>query len=205
MIGAAGQVSGYLAFGTSMDYMYEELKVPYPITIEVWGENGEGKRPKKTGMLRGGGGSGVGWRRRRQERRRGLLLMREGGDEEDGPRFEKEEVEEVGVFGGGGSVVVTSEDDAQEGRVVHGRGLKFSHSADRCIRMFNPAQDHEYRGVIANWVNAILLFTDHLVKNYHVDPPSPPPATVAPAYVRDTERIFLRRRHGRGDGAGEGR
>lgn len=25
----------YLAFGTSMDYMYERLHVPYPLTIEV--------------------------------------------------------------------------------------------------------------------------------------------------------------------------
>ena len=25
----------YLAYGTSMDYMYKELHVPYPLTVEV--------------------------------------------------------------------------------------------------------------------------------------------------------------------------
>jgi hypothetical protein len=35
-----------------MDYLYEELNVPYPITIEVWGENGEGKRPKAGALTR---------------------------------------------------------------------------------------------------------------------------------------------------------
>jgi len=41
--GPAGAVSGYLAFGTSMDYMYSQLHVPYPITIEVYGGGREGK------------------------------------------------------------------------------------------------------------------------------------------------------------------
>jgi hypothetical protein len=41
--GAAGQVSGYLAFGTSMDYFYQQLKTPYPITVEVYGPDGTGK------------------------------------------------------------------------------------------------------------------------------------------------------------------
>ena len=49
-------MSGYLAYGTSMDYLYQELKTPYPLTFELWGENGEGKRPPPRGgggMLRG--------------------------------------------------------------------------------------------------------------------------------------------------------
>ena len=25
----------YLAYGTSMDYLYQELQVPYPLTVEV--------------------------------------------------------------------------------------------------------------------------------------------------------------------------
>lgn len=32
----------YLAYGTSMDYMYEELHVPYPLTVEV---SPESQRP----------------------------------------------------------------------------------------------------------------------------------------------------------------
>jgi hypothetical protein len=35
--GPAGAVSGYLAFGSSMDYVYVHKKVPYPITVEVFG------------------------------------------------------------------------------------------------------------------------------------------------------------------------
>jgi hypothetical protein len=41
--GAAGAVSGYLAFGSSMDYFYQELKTPYPITVEVYGSRHAGK------------------------------------------------------------------------------------------------------------------------------------------------------------------
>ncbi|KAL0031813.1 hypothetical protein WJX79_008797 [Trebouxia sp. C0005] len=43
MHGAGGIVAGYLAYGTSMDYMYERLHVPYPLTIEVYGPKGLGK------------------------------------------------------------------------------------------------------------------------------------------------------------------
>jgi len=45
--GAAGEVSGYLAFGSSMDYFYQELKTPYPITVEVFGPSGTGKLPHR--------------------------------------------------------------------------------------------------------------------------------------------------------------
>eukprot|EP00955_Chlamydomonas_euryale_P042746 352421-Chlamydomonas_euryale.AAC.27 len=41
--GPAGAVSGYLAYGTTMDYMYVELGVPYALTIEVYGAGNEGK------------------------------------------------------------------------------------------------------------------------------------------------------------------
>lgn len=43
MHGAAGSTAGYLAFGTSMDYMYDKLHIPYPLTIEVYGPEGLGK------------------------------------------------------------------------------------------------------------------------------------------------------------------
>lgn len=42
-VGPAGAVSGYLAFGTSMDYMYVHGKVPYPLTVEVYGGGEEGR------------------------------------------------------------------------------------------------------------------------------------------------------------------
>lgn len=54
--------------------------------------------------------------------------------------------------------------------------------------MFNPAQEREYREVIANWVNAILLFADHLIKNYHVDaPPSPSPPPPSPQSLQSPQ------------------
>ena len=43
MAGPAGAVSNYLAFGTSMDWMYVRLGVRYPLTVEVYGGRGEGK------------------------------------------------------------------------------------------------------------------------------------------------------------------
>lgn len=48
MHGAAGKVAGYLAYGTGMDYMYDQLHVPYPLTFEVWG-------PGELGKLAAGG------------------------------------------------------------------------------------------------------------------------------------------------------
>lgn len=41
--GPAGAVSGYLAFGSSMDYVYVHKKVPYPLTVEVYGGGDVGK------------------------------------------------------------------------------------------------------------------------------------------------------------------
>lgn len=43
MAGPSGAVSNYLAFGTSMDWMYVKQGVKYPMTIEVYGGQGEGK------------------------------------------------------------------------------------------------------------------------------------------------------------------
>lgn len=44
--GPAGAVSGYLAFGSTMDYMYVELGVPFALTVEVYGGGREGKLKK---------------------------------------------------------------------------------------------------------------------------------------------------------------
>lgn len=46
--GPAGAVSDYLAFGTSMDYMYTQLGVPYALTLELYGAG-------NVGQLAGGG------------------------------------------------------------------------------------------------------------------------------------------------------
>ncbi|GAX73946.1 hypothetical protein CEUSTIGMA_g1396.t1 [Chlamydomonas eustigma] len=43
MAGPSGAISGYLAYGTSMDYMYARLGVKYPFTIEVYGGGDSGK------------------------------------------------------------------------------------------------------------------------------------------------------------------
>jgi len=42
MNGPAGKVAGYLALGSSMDYMYDMAHVTYPLTVEVYGPNGLG-------------------------------------------------------------------------------------------------------------------------------------------------------------------
>ena len=118
VVGAAGQVSGYLAYGTSMDYLYQELKTPYPLTFELWGENGEGKRQTS----RAGGG---------------------------------------GMLRGN----VASARSRSAGR----RLAAFDKKADACVKMFNPSRAEEYRGVIADWVNAVLVFADHLAGRYFVE------------------------------------
>jgi hypothetical protein len=43
MAGPSGAVSNYLAFGTSMDWMYVRQGVKYPLTLEVYGGHKEGK------------------------------------------------------------------------------------------------------------------------------------------------------------------
>jgi hypothetical protein len=50
--GPGGAASGYLAFGTGMDFMYAQAGVKYSLTMEVFGANQEG-------MLRPGGVSCV--------------------------------------------------------------------------------------------------------------------------------------------------
>eukprot|EP00882_Tetradesmus_deserticola_P034036 GHRQ01038933.1.p1 GENE.GHRQ01038933.1~~GHRQ01038933.1.p1 ORF type:complete len:160 (+),score=47.11 GHRQ01038933.1:312-791(+) len=52
-VGPAGAVSGYLAFGSSMDYLYVARRVPYPLTVEVYGGGGVGKLQPGEGL--GGG------------------------------------------------------------------------------------------------------------------------------------------------------
>lgn len=42
MNGPAGEVAGYLAYGSSMDYVYSDARVSYPLTVEVYGPNGLG-------------------------------------------------------------------------------------------------------------------------------------------------------------------
>lgn len=43
--GPAGAVSSYLAFGTSMDWLWTQLGTPYPLTLELYGSGSEGKLP----------------------------------------------------------------------------------------------------------------------------------------------------------------
>ncbi|KAK9805763.1 hypothetical protein WJX73_006850 [Symbiochloris irregularis] len=46
MSGPAGKVAGYLAYGTSMDYLFNDLNVQYPLTFEIYGPDGLGKLAK---------------------------------------------------------------------------------------------------------------------------------------------------------------
>ena len=45
-----GVVSGYLAYGTSVDYLHEEMGVPLTLTFEVFGSDNEGRRPSQVRM-----------------------------------------------------------------------------------------------------------------------------------------------------------
>lgn len=52
--GPAGSVSGYLAFGSSMDFAYTQARVPYPLTVEVYGGGDFGKLRPGGWVLLGG-------------------------------------------------------------------------------------------------------------------------------------------------------
>jgi hypothetical protein len=39
-VGAAGQIGGYVVFGSSMDYLYAMLNVSYSLTFEIFGGRG---------------------------------------------------------------------------------------------------------------------------------------------------------------------
>lgn len=51
--GPGGKTATYLAFGTSMDYFFEELKVPYSLTFEVYGRSGDGLQAQSSWPVSG--------------------------------------------------------------------------------------------------------------------------------------------------------
>ena len=109
--GAAGAVSGYLAFGTSMDYMMTDLKVPYPITVEVFGDHHEGRTY---------------WQRHA-----------------DG--------------------VPTAGSSARRRQLASVDFLANTVSTRRrCYEMFNPLTQVEYRGAVADWTGALLVWADRM-------------------------------------------
>merc|ERR1719362_2697963 len=53
--GAAGKEVGYPCPGTSVDWAYDKLKVPYSFAFEIWGGSGESLRRRWEEKVRSGG------------------------------------------------------------------------------------------------------------------------------------------------------
>ena len=136
-------------------------------------------------MLRGGGSGGGGRRATLNAIVNASTSGLKGGVREKGGDGEALGGMGVGAWGGEGALdaegdlIEGLEEGENDGEALggagssaggpqgHARSLRaFSRQADRCIRMFNPPREPEYREVIASWVNAILLFSDHMIKNY---------------------------------------
>ncbi len=174
--GPAGAVSGYLAFGTSMDYMYQVLKVPYALTVEVFGSNNEGK---------------LGKGQANQDMSMFLAESVEGMGSSKGRRLRglQEAVGLTAGSGAGGGVGGEQhaaaggrrqEEDWGSGLRVRARHaldvtaaddevLRLYQQADRhgkaCFEMFNPVTDGEYRDVVGKWVAAFIVMLRHLADN----------------------------------------
>eukprot|EP00854_Cymbomonas_tetramitiformis_P004770 gene4770-5832_t len=139
--GAAGQVSGYLAFGTSMDYFYQELLTPYPMTVEVYGPDNIGKKAKPKRQLRWHEGPALS---EGDSGGKALTLLERAGDGDD-----------------------PLADSPEAGRRLHQNGQA---QAQRmwgrrelgCFKMFNPVTREEYRQVVADWSSAFLVLASHV-------------------------------------------
>eukprot|EP00798_Chlamydomonas_sp_ICE-L_P011012 gene11012-18976_t len=139
--GPAGAVSGYLAFGTGMDYMYKELKVPYALTVEVGGANYGLLRPGQTNKrldeyrieLDSAG------KRLRTSRR----LLDEGQRRRD-----------------------LKEDENEIDRLVQNAKVR-----QHCFSEYNPTTTAEYQKAVSTWVITLLYALQHIGNSSHPLPP----------------------------------
>ena len=166
--GAGGEVSGYLAKGTSMDWMYGEAETPYPLTFELWGEHGEGKQRTSAED----DGKEAPGRTATRKRKKPLAPPRRAGGGTSGGaarhtrpfffgrRRRLHAEEERVAFGSSSGALRVS--DASFSSSREEEAPRFDDAAHRCVRMFNPPSGSEYRGAMAAWVNVVLLFADHL-------------------------------------------
>eukprot|EP00884_Botryococcus_braunii_P007354 jgi/Botrbrau1/1661/Bobra.116_2s0005.1 len=147
MNGAAGKVAGYLAFGSSMDYMYVKEHVPYSLTFEVFGPDGLGK------IARGG-----------KPRRH---LSGEGLEAEGVPELDLNLAEDAAET----SQPLLSMQALRRSllRLVKGEAVSENAAAgnaeselERCVRDYNPIQPEEYQEVVARWLGVFLVLGDHL-------------------------------------------
>ena len=151
-----------------MDWMYGEAETPYPLTFELWGEHGEGKRKKSAED----DGKEAPRRTATRKRKKPLAPPRRAGGGSSGGaarqtrpfffgrRRQLHAEEERVAFGSSSGALRVSDASFSSSREED--APRFDDAANRCVRMFNPPSGSEYRGAMAAWVNVVLLFADHL-------------------------------------------
>lgn len=176
MHGPGGATAGYLAYGTSMDYMYERLHVPYPLTVEVYG-------PKGLGKLAAGGHprhlaqAGQGQTQQKND----VPQMQQHQDVEptdhssDQSELHSQDQVSQGAISQEQLTQVQqsqeqhSQQQVKEQFLVGGNGKAGESQAQAvpiikadCFATFNPPTVQEYQEVVVSWVATLLTLANHV-------------------------------------------
>jgi hypothetical protein len=148
------------------------LKVPYALTLEVYGKDGEGQLKQghankdltefDTEDAAGGGGGDLGKRPSRLLRGSDAMLQRMAAVRRQRGRA-GERVLLLGAHHGRGGArgLLEAEPAAAEDEVL--RVYSAASRRDQgCFELFNPVGEAEYRDVVGRWVAALLLTLRHL-------------------------------------------
>ena len=177
--GPGGAASSYLAFGTSMDWMWQQLGVRYSLTFELYGTNKEGKRPADwvlppTPTEPFEPVADTAPRGRRRALASFIPLL----------------------FRSRRAALADAQPQPQPHAPATQAGLQ-------CLSMFNPSDEGALRDVLASWVHTFLLLTTHVIAH---TPPQPGPSVsgLARVWGRKGELVSTSARRGGGGGGGGG-
>lgn len=166
IVGPAGSVSGYLAYGTSMDYAYVKHHVPYPLTLEVYGGDQQGKLKKGeknrplthfTELVSQPSAGVRGLHLFRGHRKMGSRSghvgpprhMREGPPLTLTPRLVWPCLAVPGT----------------PPPLIHRLYEETTPSLRECFALFNPDREDMYKEVVAEWVVALMMILGHVSRS----------------------------------------
>lgn len=183
MHGAGGIVAGYLAYGTSMDYMYERLHVPYPLTIEVYGPKGLGKlstggHPRHLAQAQQGrlesqpqnGVNNVPHMQQHQDTKPVLGSIDnheelQGQDQVKQGTISQDQLSQVQRSQEQHSQQQVKDQFSEggaKGKAGEGQAQAVPIRKADCFATFNPPTVQEYQEVVISWVATLLTLADHL-------------------------------------------
>ncbi|WIA13569.1 hypothetical protein OEZ85_007136 [Tetradesmus obliquus] len=174
-VGPAGAVSGYLAFGSSMDFLYAAKRVPYPLTVEVYGGGGFGKlqpgeankplaqfdliaRPDREPAAPAPLPRRRALQQQQQQQRQ--HQQQATGRADTALAWQQQQQQQQPL-----DVAASQQQQAQQGGdadVILGLVGRAAKDQQACFNMFNPPSEAEYRRVVADWLASFLLMLRHM-------------------------------------------